>query len=237
MPPKKRRAGIRPASVFPLNFAGKGVTSARALAEPIAGLHRILPAHILHRPQIAAGFSRKQREASLAETPDLGITAGLKIRQLRVQLPPPAFCWQRLPPGHHPPLRLGNRRLPQPLPTRRGCAVSTRKVWGANQASGGLGLCRARRLPIPARTIEFVPLSAGWGGGGGWSARWSQSGGPPSGPRPPPSPVGAEALGDAVLVRGAGSPTSQRWGSGATPSSGRAAAGREKRERTAPERA
>ena len=52
LPKGKWRGRARSAGVFPLGFTGQHVTPARALAQAMAKLRRLLPAHPLHRPLI-----------------------------------------------------------------------------------------------------------------------------------------------------------------------------------------
>ena len=94
------RGGARPAGVFPLGFARQGVAAARALAQAAAELHRIKPAHSLHRPLVGAALPLQQA-GRLA----------LEVRRIGIQFSFPALPLPGLPSSHHPPLGLGDRRL------------------------------------------------------------------------------------------------------------------------------
>ena len=48
----KGRAAACPAGIFPLGFTRQAVATARALAEAVAKLHGVFPAHTLHRPLV-----------------------------------------------------------------------------------------------------------------------------------------------------------------------------------------
>ena len=82
---KIERCGCaRPACIFPLGFARKGVVPRCSLAEAMAELHRVVPTHVHHRPIITIQLGRGRRQLPL----------------------------QRLPICHRPPLGLCDRRAP-----------------------------------------------------------------------------------------------------------------------------
>jgi hypothetical protein len=67
--------------------------AAGALAQAVAELHRVVPAHPLDRALVTVG--------QIAELGGIG-----------VELTAPALSLPLLPPRHLPPLGLGDRRLP-----------------------------------------------------------------------------------------------------------------------------